>query len=59
MGYRFFHDEPRNDGEYVTLEGEVAIDGLRIPKTRAWYYNRDDGYLGTDTLVGGGAGSRG
>ncbi len=50
-GYRFFHDESKNDGEYIALEGETVLGTLRLPRTRAWYYNTDDGYLGTDTLV--------
>lgn len=51
VGYRFFHDEAKNDGEYVTLEDIAALGVLRLPKARAWYYNQGDGYLGTDTLV--------
>lgn len=51
IGYRFYHDEAANDGEYILLEGEVAIDNIRIPKTRKWYTHKDEKYLGTDTLV--------
>ncbi|MFQ5525189.1 MAG: DUF6503 family protein [Thermoanaerobaculia bacterium] len=51
-GYRFYHDEAKNDGEYITLEGEVELGGMKLPQTRAWYYNDGRGYLGTDTLVG-------
>ena len=50
-GYRFFHDEAKGDGEYITLEGQVEVGGLRLPKARAWYTNAEDRYLGTDTLV--------
>ena len=50
IGYRFYHDESKNDGEYIMLEDEVVFKGLRIPKTRKWYYNKDDKYLGTDVL---------
>lgn len=49
-GYRFYHEELENDGEYITLDGELAGAGLRLPRTRAWYMNDDDKYLGTDTL---------
>lgn len=48
--YQFFHDESKNDGEYILLQGEETIQGIRMPKVRAWYYNKDDVYLGTDTL---------
>lgn len=51
-GYRFYHDEAKNDGEYVTIEGEVELGGMKLPEIRAWYYNDGRGYLGTDTLVG-------
>lgn len=54
VGYRFFHDESQNDGEYITTEGEVRAGGLRLPDNRAWYYNSDDGYLGTDSVVSAG-----
>jgi hypothetical protein len=50
VGYRFFHDESANDGEYILLDQEVETEGLRIPRVRAWYTNADKRYLGTDTL---------
>lgn len=49
-GYRFYHDEAANDGEYITLEGEEIIKGIRYPKTRKWYINKDDKFLGSDRL---------
>ena len=48
--YRFYHDESKNDGEYILLEGLESINGIQMPKTRAWYLNKDDNYLGTDIL---------
>ncbi len=39
VGCRVYHDESKNDGEYLVFEGEVAQDGLRLPKSRAWYTN--------------------
>nr|WP_297787383.1 DUF6503 family protein [uncultured Allomuricauda sp.] len=48
--YQFYHDESKNDGEYILLEGMEEINGIKMPKTRAWYMNKDDKYLGTDTL---------
>ncbi|OSY88888.1 aspartyl-tRNA synthetase [Tenacibaculum holothuriorum] len=47
--YQFFKDKP-NSGEYILLTGEEAINGIKMPKNRAWYYNKNDGYLGTDIL---------
>jgi hypothetical protein len=51
VGYRFFHDEAKGDGEYVVLDGEMADVGLRLPRQRAWYTNQERTHLGTDTLV--------
>jgi len=49
--YQFYHDESKNDGEYILLSGEETANGIKMPKTRAWYYNKDDKYLGTDILT--------
>lgn len=49
--YQFFKDESKNDGEYILLSGEETISGIKMPKTRAWYYNTADKYLGTDVLT--------
>lgn len=50
VGYRFYHDEAVNDGEYIPLVGEEVINGIRFPKTRTWYVNKDDRLLGADIL---------
>ena len=50
IGYRFYHDESANDGEYITFEGETISDGVRIPKERTWYTHKEDKLLGTDIL---------
>ncbi len=48
--YQFYHDESKNNGEYILLSGETEVSGIRMPRTRAWYYNKDNTYLGTDIL---------
>lgn len=48
--YQFFKDESKNDGEYILLSGLEDINGIKMPKNRAWYYNKNNGYLGTDYL---------
>jgi len=53
IGYRFFHDESKNDGEYITLEDEIKINGMRFPRDRKWYFNIDDKFLGTDYILSG------
>jgi hypothetical protein len=50
VGYRFFHDEGKGDGEYIVLEGEIEGGGLRLPARRTWYTNAEDELLGTDVL---------
>ncbi len=47
--YQFFKDKP-DSGEYILLSDEETINGIKMPKNRAWYYNKNDGYLGTDIL---------
>lgn len=49
--YQFFKSEDETTGEYILLTGEALVNGIKMPKDRAWYYNKDDGYLGTDKLV--------
>ncbi|SHG91035.1 DUF6503 family protein [Winogradskyella jejuensis] len=39
-----------DSGEYILLTEEETVNGIKMPKVRAWYYNKDDKYLGTDTL---------
>ena len=48
--YQFYHDEAKNDGEYITLEGIKDVEGIKMPKVRKWYINKDDKFLGTDSL---------
>ena len=39
-----------DSGEYILLTEESVVNNIKMPKVRAWYYNKDDGYLGTDIL---------
>jgi hypothetical protein len=48
--YQFYHDEAKNDGEYILLTEEETINGIKMPKNRAWYTNKDNTLLGTDIL---------
>ena len=54
--YQFFRtDEQGNikpdSGEYILLKDEAIINHIKMPKARAWFYNKDDTYLGTDILT--------
>lgn len=52
--YQFFKGDPagmgKDTGEYILLTETVTINGIKMPKNRAWFYNKDDKYLGTDLL---------
>ena len=51
IGYQFFHDEAKGDGEYILLSEIMEVNGIKIPRNRAWYTNPDSTLLGTDHLV--------
>lgn len=51
QAYRFHQHKEPNDGEYVLLNGVLAVEGIRLPKERQWYLNKDDSYLATDLLL--------
>lgn len=53
--YQFFKTDASgklkpDTGEYILLSRQETINDIKMPKTRAWYYNKDDKYLGTDIL---------
>ena len=47
--YQFFKNT-KDSGEYIVLSGLETINNIKMPKVRAWYYNKENKYLGTDTL---------
>ncbi len=54
--YQFYRQkQPRiidaETGEYILLSEELEVNGMKIPKVRKWYYNKDKKYLATDALV--------
>jgi len=48
--YQFFHDESKNDGEYILFEELREVDQIKLPRIRKWYYNKDEKFLATDIL---------
>jgi hypothetical protein len=53
--YQFFKTDDKgalklDTGEYILLSETAIINDIKMPKVRAWYYNKDDTYLGTDLL---------
>lgn len=53
--YQFYKGDPngagKDTGEYILLSEESTLQEIKLPKIRAWYYNKDDAYLGTDTIT--------
>ncbi|WP_426061410.1 DUF6503 family protein [Hymenobacter sp. B1770] len=49
--YRFYQQKEPNDGEYVVLDQELVVSGVKLPKERKWYLNKDEAYLATDVLL--------
>ena len=50
IGYRFYHDEAVNDGEYILLDEMTENQQLRLPRHRQWYTHKDEKFLGADIL---------
>lgn len=50
QAYQFYHNEKANDGEYILLSDELKFGAMKFPKTRKWYMNTGDKYLGVDKL---------
>ncbi len=50
IGEEFYKDEAKNLGEKMIRGGEVDLNGLKLPQTRAWYNTHDSLYLATDKL---------
>lgn len=50
-GYRFYHDESANDGEYILIEGEAQVGQMKLPAKRHWYTHKDKLYLGSDEIL--------
>ncbi len=52
--YQFFHidknKKKETGGEYILLSEEETINGIKMPKNRVWYTNKEDKLLGTDIL---------
>jgi len=40
-----------SSGEYITLDELSVVNGIKMPKIRNWYSNKNGELLGTDTLM--------
>ncbi len=50
QAYQFNHGKPET-GEYILLDQEVTVQGIKLPKVRKWYLNKNNKYLGTDIIL--------
>ncbi|MCG9971835.1 DUF6503 family protein [Christiangramia crocea] len=54
--YQFFKTDKTSgeiipdSGEYILLDGLEEVGGIKMPKSRKWFYNSNDKLLGTDIL---------
>ncbi|MBT8270298.1 MAG: hypothetical protein HKO67_03460 [Flavobacteriaceae bacterium] len=53
--YQFYKTDDNGEmipdsGEYIMLEDIATVSGIKMPKVRTWYYNKDDKLLGADIL---------
>src|SRR5262245_2007031 len=55
VGHRFHHDEAKRDGEYAVFSEEVSGQGLRLPRVRKWYTNKDKKPVIAHTILSIGA----
>ena len=52
VGCRFFHDEAKQDGEFIAFDGMIEGPyGLRLPKDRRWHMNTDGEFIALDEIV--------
>ncbi|OGX82936.1 DUF6503 family protein [Hymenobacter glacialis] len=51
QAYQFYHNHTPSEGEYIMLQDEILVEGVRIPKQRKWYLNKDQSFLATDLLL--------
>jgi hypothetical protein len=51
VGHRFHHDESSGDGEHTVLTEEVSGQGLRLPRVRKWFRNKNNELFITHTIL--------
>jgi hypothetical protein len=50
VGHRYRHSAAADDGEFTILSGEIAGQGLRLPRVRKWHRNSDGEWFITHTV---------
>jgi Family of unknown function (DUF6503) len=50
-GYQFYVKDKTTNGEYIYLEDYVSMKGILMPKTKKWYWNKDNFFFRTDRIL--------
>jgi hypothetical protein len=50
-GYQFYVKDKSTNGEYIYLEDYTSFKGILMPKTKRWYWNKDDSFFRTDRII--------
>jgi hypothetical protein len=53
-GYQFYLKDKTTNGEYIYLEDYTTFKGILMPKTKRWYWNKDNSFFRTDRILRGG-----
>ena len=50
-GYQFYVKDKTTNGEYIYLEDYTSVKGILMPKTKKWYWNKDNSFFRTDRIL--------
>jgi hypothetical protein len=50
LGLELFHPDDPTQGEILTFDDLVEVDGIQMPRIRHWY-DMEAQYLGSDIIV--------
>lgn len=51
-GYQFYLKDKTTNGEYIFLEDYATFKGILMPKTKRWFWNKDNSFFRTDKILG-------
>jgi lipopolysaccharide export LptBFGC system permease protein LptF len=50
-GYQFYVKDKTINGEYIYLEDYTQVKSILMPKTKKWYWNKDNSFFRTDRIL--------
>ncbi|MDZ7880544.1 MAG: DUF6503 family protein [Saprospiraceae bacterium] len=50
-GYQFYVKDKTTNGEYIYLEDYALTKGILMPKTKRWFWNKDNSVFRTDRIL--------